>query len=948
RLLALPSPPAELWNVDGPTETTVWSSAHRVSPGAGAVPVGAPLGNTSIHLAGRWGELVPPGTVGELWIGGAGLARGYHRRPDLTAERFVPDPFGDRPGRLYRTGDLARRRPDGPLEGALEVLGRIDFQVKVRGFRIELGEIEAVLGTHPAVRACVAGVLETAADDRRLVAWVVLSPETESAAEPAHLAAHLAAYLGERLPDYMVPSAFVVLPALPLNASGKVDRKALPSPERQTSEAAWHAPRTPAEEVLAGLWAELLGVPAGDRVGAGDSFFSLGGHSLLATRLIAAIRGAFGVDLPMRQVFEHPTLEGMARAIFEAGREAGEAGAAEEEPDDLDDLIVALPRTPGENRFSVSFPQLREWILDLLEPGNPAYNLPGPLRIEGPLDIPVLRAALQGLVRRHEVFRTRFVAGPEAEGGEPLQAVLPELELETPVIDLSALPEDRRNIRSNELRRQALDEAATSFDLAAAPLLRTRIVRLAAADHALLLTVHHIIADGWSRGILHRELAALYDAAVLPELPIQYADFAVWQRRRLSGAVLERQVGYWRRQLAGAPPHLALATDRPRPPMRSSRGGTIPFLLPQPLAGRLGELARRSGATLYMVLLAAFQTLLARWSGEDEVVVGTYSGNRPRRELEGLIGFFINTLVLRTSVADDPAFSELLGRVRETTLGAYAHADVPFEKLLETLAIARDPSRTPLFQALLVLHNFPPTRVELSTGVRLSSLGVASENADYDLELWLGEVPHGIAGNLVYSTALFDAATLARFAAQLQALLEAAVTDPERNVWTLPLVFPITAEGEQMLQLQAWSRGPEVPAGEPLLHRLVAEQAVRTPDAVALEGGGIRLLYAELAEQANRRARQLRAQGVGPGAIVALRAERTPDLIVSMLAVLQAGAAYLPIDPAYPQERREYMLEDSGAVGPHPLTPSPTLPPARPGEGESVLPAPPLPGEWEG
>ncbi|HEY2737860.1 MAG TPA: condensation domain-containing protein, partial [Thermoanaerobaculia bacterium] len=641
-----------------------------------------PIAGFELYVVDRGGSIQPPGVPGELLLGGPALARCYHGRPELTAERFVPHPFLDgRSGlRLYRTGDLVRSvthsvtTARGGVESReFEFLGRIDNQVKIRGFRIEPGEIEASLLTLSGVREAVVVARTGAPGDLRLVAYVVGDVEIEE----------LRQTLRERLPDYMVPAAFVTLDGLPLTPSGKVDRKALPAPETHGKKEHYLAPRTPAEEVLAGIWAELLGVSAGERVGATDSFFDLGGHSLLATRMIAAIRDAFGVEIPLRLVFEHPTLEEMARAIPEA--------EGDESP--KDDPIVALPRVPGENRFPVSFSQLREWILDRLEPGNPAYNVSSPLRIEGPLATRVLIAALRGLVRRHEVFRTRFVANAD----EPLQAILPEVRLELPVIDLSALPEDRR---PGELRRQTLAEAATGFDLAAAPLLRTRLVRVAPADHALLLTMHHIISDGWSMGIVHGELAALYEAASgptapsLPPLPVQYADFAVWQRRRLSGERLERQVGYWRRQLAGAPPHLALATDRPRPPVRSNRGGTTPFLVPPPLAGRLGELARQTGSSLYMVLLAAYQTLLARWSGQDQVVVGTYSGNRPRRELEGLIGFFINTLVMRTSLAEDPSFAALLGRVRETTLGAYAHADIPFEKLLETLVVARDPSRT--------------------------------------------------------------------------------------------------------------------------------------------------------------------------------------------------------------------------------------------------------------
>jgi amino acid adenylation domain-containing protein len=880
----------------GPTESTMLATRHALTAPeqvGETVPIGAPIANTTVHVLEPGLEPAPAGVWGELCIGGEGLARGYLGRPDLTAERFVPDPFtalqGELGGRLYRSGDLARRRPDG----VLELLGRIDRQVKIRGFRVEPGEVEAALAAHPGV-AEAAVLVRGTGEDKRLVAYVV---ENGPGGED------LRRWLAGRLPEPMVPAAVLVLKRLPLTANGKVDRRALAqiAPGRTAGEAEGSvAPRTPVEEILAGLFVEILGTErTGGRVSVHDSFFALGGHSLLATRLVAAVRDVFRIDLPLRHLFERPTVEGLARALAETG----EGSAARDEP------VVALPRAPGVNRFPVSFSQLREWILDRLEPGNPAYNIPSHLRIEGPLSVAVLAGALDGVVRRHEVFRTAFVAGED----EPLQAVLPEVRLAVSVIDLAALPE---GLREAELRRRVREEAGTGFDLAVAPLLRARLVRLGAEDHALLMTVHHIVSDGWSMGILNRELAVFYDAsaagapAPLPPLPVQYADYAVWLRRRLDGEAMERQAGFWRRRLSGAPPLLELPADRPRPPVRSNRGGKVPFHLPQPLAGRLQELALRQGSSLFMVLLAGYQSLLARWSGQDDVVVGTYSGNRPQRELEGLIGFFINTLVLRTDLAGDPSFARLIGRIRETTLEAYAHRDVPFEKLLEILELPRDPSRTPLFQALLVLQNFPPTRADLSTGVRLSGLPSAREISDYDLALWLGEGPDGIGGALEYSTDLFEEATILRFAQHLQTFLEAAVADPERNLWTLPLI----SGEEQARHLEAWSRGPAVPAGSPLLHRLVEEQAARTPQAVALEVGDVRLTYAELVDRASRLVDHLRAAGVGPGSIMAVAAERTPELIVHMLAVLQAGAAYLPVDPTWPQERQELMVVDSGAV----------------------------------
>jgi amino acid adenylation domain-containing protein len=752
-----------LINMYGITETTVHVTFRPLRAadihGDRRSAVGVPLPDLSLAVLDPHLQPAPIGVPGELVIGGAGLARGYLGRPELTAERFVPDPVSDRPGaRLYRSGDLGRFLPTGDVE----YLGRIDHQVKIRGFRIELGEIEALLTAQPGVSEAAVIVREDHGD-RRLVAYIVGEVDVDA----------LRRALRERLPDYMVPAAFVRLDAFPLTPNGKLDRKALPAPERRSAEAHAQTPRTPMEEILGGLWADLLGLEAGERIGATDSFFDLGGHSLLATRLLAAIRDVFHVDLPLRLLFERPTLEDLARTILEA------SGAPGEERNDL----LALPRRPGENRFPVSLPQLDEWLLDRGAPGDPILNIPAHLRIEGPFSVAALTAALQALVRRHEVFRTHFVL----EGDEPLQIVLPDARLEVPVIDLAALPDGEHGVRNRELQRLSAGESATILPLSTAPLLRTRIVRLAPQDHTLLLTVRHILADGWSMGILLREVAALYEAAAqgtppsLPPLPVQYADYAVWQRQHLGTAVLSRQTEYWRTKLAGAPRSLALPTDRPRPAVQSGHSGQLPFELPQPLAGRLEELARRSGATLFMVLLAGLQTLLGRWSGQDDVVVGTYRSDRPRRELETLIGFFVTTLPLRTRLTEAPTFAALLSRVRDTTLEAYANSDLPFQHLLDALDLPDDPSRTPLFQASLALHSFPPARVVQGAGIRLS--GMAAPDSVYgDLELLLAAGPDGVTGILKYNADLFEETTMVRFAGELRALLEAAAEDPEQDL----------------------------------------------------------------------------------------------------------------------------------------------------------------------
>ena len=569
-----------------------------------------------------------------------------------------------------------------------------------------------------------------------------------------------------------------------------------------------------------------------------------------------------------------------------------------------------IPRQPRTGQpFPVSFSQLREWILDQLEPGTAAYNIPGATWIEGPFSIGVFRAAVNGIIRRHEALRTTF----EVASGEPVQVIAPELLLEIQVIDLAALPEAAREAEA--LRATALAQGLP-FDLALGPLLRAGVVRLGPRGHVAFFAMHHIVSDGWSVGIFHRELAVLYEAfaagrpSPLPELPVQYADFAVWQREWLQGEVLERHVDYWRRQLAEAPARLELPTDRPRPPLQTFRGGSVPLSLPADLARAVRALGQAEGASLFMVLLTALQVLLARWSGQDDVAVGTYTGSRGRAELEELIGFFINTLVLRTGLADGPGFRALLRRVRDSTIRAFAHQDLPFEKLLDILRVERDLSHTPLFQALFVLQNFPARPVEIpGSELRLTPVAGTNEHANFDLSLWASEAEDGLSGVLQYNRDLFEAATAERLARHLRTLLEAAVAHPETPVHELPLLDEM-----ERAELAAWS-GAAAPArpGEMVAARVFA-RAERTPDAPAVEMEGARLTYAELAERAGRLAASLRGQGAGPESRIGLRIDRSPELIVAMLGVLAAGAAYVPLDPASPEERLAMMLEDAAVT----------------------------------
>jgi len=596
-----------LWNMYGPTETTVWSAARRVAheEEGTSIAVGGAIANTSLYVLDRRLEPVPVGVPGELCIGGEGLARGYLDAPDLTAERFVPDPFAE--GRMYRTGDLVRWLPDGRIE----FLGRIDFQVKVRGFRIELGEIEAALAAHPSVRQAVAGLRGD-----RLVAWVVADAEAD-----------LREHLKGRLPEYMIPSAFVRLDAFPLTPSGKVDRKALPEPELAT-ERGYLAPRGPVEELIAGIWSELLGI---DRVGSEDSFFELGGHSLLATQLVSRLRRVFGVDLPVRQLFEAPTLARLAERVQAAGRSA----------------LPPLVPVPREGELPLSFSQERLWFLDQLEPGSPLYNIPVALRLRGPLQAEALAATFREIVRRHEALRTSFA---EVDG-RPVQMIQPEAALAIAASDLSHLPAEERE---DALARLAEDEARRPFDLRRAPLLRVQSVRLAEDDHAVLVTVHHIVSDGWSMGVLVDEIAALYSGAALPELPVQYADYAVWQRGWLAGEHLDAELAHWRETLAGASTVLEVPADHPRPAVQGFRGRHLPVALPAALVADLKALALREGSTLFMALLAGFETLLHRYTGQDDFLVGSPVANSSREEVERIIGFFVNIMYMSARVDGEP------------------------------------------------------------------------------------------------------------------------------------------------------------------------------------------------------------------------------------------------------------------------------------------------------
>ncbi|HET7463267.1 MAG TPA: amino acid adenylation domain-containing protein, partial [Longimicrobium sp.] len=861
----------------GPTEGTILASAHAV-PGGGALeghPIGRPLAGVRLYVCDPRGSPQPPGVPGELCIGGAGVARGYLGRPALTAGTFVPDPWSGTPGaRLYRAGDRARWREDGTLE----YRGRLDGQVKIRGHRIEPGEVEAALRRHPGVEECAVVAREDVPGERRLVAYVVGPADADA----------LRAHLRHSLPEHMVPAAFVALERLPLTPNGKPDRRALPAPDL-ASTAGHAAPRTPVEEVIAGIWGEVLRLP---RVGVHDPFFEIGGHSLLATRVLARIRDVLGVDPGIRGLFEAPTVAGLAERV-EALRRGG---------------VPALPPvTPeGDGDAPLSFAQERLWFLQRLHPDSPFYNIARALRLSGELHPAALERALGEVVRRHAVLRTAF---PEVRNA-PVQRVSPFAGFTLAVHDLAALDAETREA---EVRRRAADDAARPFDLAAGPLFRATLLRLDDREHVLLLAVHHAVADGWSLELLFGELAALYPACrdgrrpPLPEPAVQYADFAAWQRRHLHGPALERALAYWTARLAGAPPVLELPTDRPRPAVQSYRGAAHPVAFPAELSTRLTELARREGATLYMVVLAAFSALLSKYGAGGDVVVGSPVAGRTRREVEGVIGCFANTLVMRTRLDGDPSFRQALARVRRHTLEAWDHQELPFERLVEALHPARTLSHAPLFQVMLAMAA-PRELPDPVPGARATRIEVELPAARLELMLQLEGDAGGVRGVIEYATDLFDRRTIARVAGHLRRVLEAVADDAERPLSAIALLGP----AERRRVLEGWNR-PAAPLPAPAcLHALFQAQAARTPHAVAAVHENERLTYAELNTRANRLAHHLRALGVGPERRVALCLPRGVGLVAAVLAVLKAGGAYVPLDPAYPPERLAFTLADAG------------------------------------
>lgn len=775
-----------LWNLYGPTETTIWSTCHRVEAGD-SVPIGQPIANTQVHVLDAEQQPVPIGVAGELYIGGDGIARGYFNRPALTASAFVPDPFSAAPGRqLYRTGDRVRHRPDGTLE----FLGRQDSQVKVRGHRIELGEVEAHLQQHPHVDQAVVIARTDGAGEQSLVAYGVLASGCSLSIQA------LRQFLRQHLPEFMLPSAWVALPALPLTPNGKIDRRTLPAPtsDRDAAPTIEQLPQTPTEQQLATLWRDVLSVNV---VGLHDNFFDLGGHSLLATQLLSRIRATFETELPLRYLFEEPTLAAQAARLDSMGQQSHKDALLQG-----DDMVPVLQHRPITDDIPLSFAQERLWLVDQLHPGGVAYNESAAVRLEGNLDLSAFHRALMALIARHEILRTALVE----KQGRPIQTIFPTVEMALPVVDLQGLSPDQQAI---EIHRLAIAESRHSFILTQPPLLRSTVIWLSDRQVVMLFTLHHLIFDGWSAGVLLQELATLYSlytagdevpsAALLPDLPIQYADFTLWQRQWLTGDRLESQLSYWRRQLGGQLPTLPLPFDYPRPAVSNLAGRTLNVSLPLSLLETLQNLSQRQGVTLFMTLLAAFQSMLYRITGQTDIIVGTDIANRNRAELEGLIGFFVNLLVLRTDLNGNPSFHDLLQRVRKVTLEAYEHQDLPFATLVDVLQVDRQAGITPLVPVLFVLQNAPTSPITLPQ-VTLTPLAMEDETAKFDLALFLRETPQELEVSWNYSTELFEAQTIERLAQNFSTLLQHLSTHPDALLDDLPLLSAVETHQQKRQQ----------------------------------------------------------------------------------------------------------------------------------------------------
>ena len=889
----------DLYNLYGPAEATIDTTYWHCQRGAyeRAIPIGRPIDNVKLYILNPAMQPVPIGVPGELYIGGQGVGIGYLNRPELTAKSFVANPFANgekgKGGKLYKTGDLVRYRPDG----AVEFLGRIDRQVKIRGYRIELGEIAAELSRHPAVKeALITANPIGRTGQPTLIAYFT----NENGMVPTQ--AELTTFLKAALPDYMLPSGYLHLDRFPLNPSGKIDHKRLPQPELTDlidGDRSYEPPRNETEQAIADIWAELLEL---EQVGIHDDFFALGGHSLLATRVVSQIRTQLQIDLAIRALFENSSVAKLSDHITAS---ASTAEVIEMLPIKANELI------PGEP-LPLSYSQQRLWFLDQMEPGSSLYNLPAAIHLQGKLNIEALDQTLKTIVERHEILRTTF----PAVNGVPTMQIASGETTTLERIDLSKLSEADK-IREIEAAR--LFEASQPFDLAQGPLLRLKLLKASPESHFLLVTMHHIISDGWSGRVILQEITKLYaareqlEATSLPPLPIQYRDFAAWQR---SDAVTERlntELTFWKEALQDIPPLLELPTDFSRPAVQTFEGDHVDFTLSPELSSALDRLSQSHGASLFMTLLAGFQLLMARYSGQEKLAIGTPIANRNRAEIEGLIGFFVNTLVIPADLTQNPQFDTFLAGLKETVLDAFAHQDVPFEMLVDALKPERDLSHSPLFQVMFVLNNGTAANRFRLGNLQAEQLPPLVEGAKFDLTLFMEERQEGeqsvLNGSLEYNIALFKRETVERMVGHFINLLEAVTAQPDRPVGHID--FLSAAEKEQLLV--EWNQTTAPYPAEARAHDLFEALVEQHPDRIAVRYGDETLTFAELNRRANRLAGYLQQAGVGPDTIVALCVDRTLDVAIGIMGVLKAGGAYLPIDPVYPEERISFMLADSRA-----------------------------------
>ncbi|WP_333465865.1 amino acid adenylation domain-containing protein [Microcoleus sp. T3_B1] len=872
--------PPRFFNVLGQTETIghgFYPIPEDCNLEEGYVPVGHPLENIQqVYVLNSHLEPVKTNESGEVYVAGSTLARGYLHRTQANAENFISNPFNPQQ-RLFKTGDVARYSSDGTLE----ILGRIDLQVNIRGMRVELEEIESVLKFHPNIREGIVTVREDIPGDQRLVAYIVANNQAFNWGE-------IRSFLEQKLPDYMVPNAFVLMEKLSVLPNGKLDRNSLPAPNISAEIRNFVAPRTPKEQVIANIWAEVLRL---QKVGIYDNFLELGGHSLLASLVISRLREALSVELSVSVLFESLTVASLSEHI--------EASYYHNQQNQTLPILESLDRSV---ELPLSLIQQRFWFLDQMEGANAAYNIARALRLVGRLNLTALQQGIESIIQRHETLRTSFGMVDE----KPVQFIAATLPFTLPLVDLQELPEVER---LTELQRLITAEYTKPFDLSTAPLLRVKLICIESESHVLLVTMHHIISDAWSVGIFFKELSNFYTASPLPDLPIQYADYAYWQRQWQQNDIITTQLNYWKQQLADAPPVIKLPTDRPRSAIQTFRSSIERFKLGYDLTSKLKTLSQKSGASLFMTLQAAFATLLYRYTGQEDIVIGSPITNRNRPALESLIGFFVNTLVLRTGLENNPTFRELLAQVRQVALNAYSHQDVPFDRLVEFLQPQRLLSHSPLFQVMFVLQNSPVEKLELpGLSVTQIELDRPTAGATFDLTLSMQEIDSELRGAFEYNANLFDAGTIARMAEHFQTLVEAIATNPDECVGQLPL---LTAAEQHELLIE-WNQ-TQTNYPHQCIHQLFEEQVEKTPNAVAVGFKNQQLTYRELNHRANQLAHYLQKLGVGEETLVGICLERSPNTIVAMLGILKAGGAYLPLDPTYPSERLAFMLQDAQA-----------------------------------